>query len=1046
MRFPRHLGFLLLGLVAVPAQAQLQYFGKNKVEYEEQDWRVLQTRHFDVHFYAGEAAMVHDAARLAERAYTELAAVLGHELPRRIPLVLYASHSDFQQTHITPSMIDVGTGGITDLARRRVFLPFNGSWGDFQHVLTHELVHAFEIDILFDSTQGDPLNPFAFAPPLWVMEGLAEYLSRPQQDSYTAMWLRDAALSGRLLSLPQLEQVQDIRIYRFGQSVFSYFAERYGSRRIGDLLRALATSRSLERAFEDVAGVSLQQFSEAWTTAVRRRHLPELGQHQLNREYATPVVTRESENAGMLLVPSISPDGRYLAYVSDAGLTRDLYVRDMEEGRSRRVVHGEQSGDFESLRFFNASAAWAPDGKTLAFVSQSRGEDALNLLDVQRRRVVAKYRFGLDELQTPTFSPDGGELVFVGLEGGQSDLYRVRRDGTDLRRLTADRAGERDPQWSPDGRKLVYVTDDGEDADFEALRFGTWKIALLELESGRRELLRPFRTGAAASPVWSGDGGSIAFIADPDGIPNIYVLHLATSNVFRLTDTVTGVGGVLPESPALSWARGSDRLVFSAFGNSGWDIFRIDRPASVMRPLEGAIANLVTKHGATEAAGLVAPDSMSAVSTVADSVARDSLAMKTVSVDSIAPSSVARDTMAPSSLAWDGIAPASAARDSSAAAGAASAALHPGAGMTSPAAATTPPGVLLPAPEAMDFVERPYHAHLAPDVSQVAGVVGSQGGFGGASLIHFSDLLGDHLLSVGFGIYGSLKDSDLSLEYLNRSGRTNYQFGVFQHQRRYGFLASAVAGVEKQTYLGVRAAAIRPFDKFSRVEMSMQLAAVRGRFFLGETLGDGSVQELRSFAGPGLAYVVDTALFGSTGPIMGRRLRLGLESGFGELDFRTLELDWRQYWSFGASFTLAARGYLAGSWGATPQSFFLGGANTLRGYAYGALAGTHAGLAGLEFRFPLLRYLALGWPLPLELGNVRGVLFAESGSAWDSVWLRTSRAAAGMDVDLGPQVAYGFGTRIDFGAYILRLDWAQLYDPRTGHTRRGSSVAVGADF
>ena len=1041
MRFLRHLGLLVFGLAAVsPAQAQFQYFGKNKVEYREQDWRVLQTRHFDVHFYASEAAMVHDAARLAERAYTEIAGVLGHELPRRIPLVLYASHSDFQQTHITPSMIDVGTGGITDLARRRVFLPFNGSWGDFRHVLTHELVHAFEIDILFDSSQGDPLNPFAFAPPLWVMEGLAEYLSRPQQDSYTAMWLRDAALSGRLLSLPQLEQVYDIRVYRFGQSVFSYFAERYGNRRIGDLLRALATSRSLERAFEDVAGVSLQQFSEAWTTAVRRRHLPELGQRQLNREFATPVVTRESENAGMLLVPSISQDGRYLAYVSDAGLTRDLYVRDLEEGHSRRVVHGEQSGDFESLRFFSASAAWAPGGKTVAFVSQSRGEDALNLLDVERGRVVAKHRFGLDELQTPTFSPDGSELVFVGLEGGQSDLYRVRADGTDLRRLTADRAAERDPQWSPDGQRLVFLTDDGDDADFEALRFGTWKLALLELENDTRTLLRPFTTGAVASPVWSGDSGSLAFVADPDGIPNIYILHLATANVFRLTDTVTGVGGVLPQSPALSWARGSDRLVFSAFGNSGWDIFRIDRPASVMRPLEGALAALVTPSSALSGT----PSTALADSAAGDSVAADAAA---ATPDArVAEASVACDTTAAGAVAGDSVAADIAVADSIAHAGAMSTAFRPGAGMTSPSTGPATDGLLLPASETENFVERPYRARLAPDISQVVGVVGSQGGFGGASLIHFSDLLGDHVLSVGFGIYGSLKDSDLSVAYLNRSGRTNYEYSIFQNQRRYGFLASQVAGVERQTYLGLRAAAIRPFDKFSRVEMSLQVAGVRGRFFLGETLGDASAQELRTFAGPGLAYVVDTALFGSTGPIMGRRMRLSLESGFGELDFRTLELDWRQYWSFGPSFTLAARGYLAGSWGATPQSFFLGGATTLRGYPYGALAGTNAGLAGLEFRFPLLRYLALGWPLPLELGNVRGVLFAESGSAWDGVWMRTSRAAAGMDVDLGPQVAYGFGTRIDFGAYILRLDWAQLYDPRTGHTRRGSSIAVGADF
>ena len=1004
--------WFVAAVFAAPGHAQLQYFGKNKVQYRDQEWRVLETRHFELHFYEHEAGMVHDAARLAEQAYTQISSVLGHEVSRQIPIVLYASHSDFQQTHITPSMIDVGTGGITDLARRRVFLPFNGSWGDFQHVLTHELVHAFEIDMLFDGSRSDPLNPFSYSAPLWVMEGLAEYLSRPKQDTYTAMWLRDAALSGHLIGLEQLEQVYDIRVYRLGQSVFAHFAELHGTRRIGDLLRAIAEYRSMDQAFEVVAGVSLRQFSESWTTAVRRQNLPELGRHQLTREFSTPLVTRETENAGMLLVPSISPDGRLLVFVSDAGLTRDLHLRDLETGETRRLVHGERSGDFESLRFFSASMAWAPDSKTLAFVSQARGEDALNLVEVASGRVRGKYHFGLDELQTPTFSPDGSEIIFAGLSGGQSDLYRVQRDGTDLRRLTNDRFAERDPQWSPDGRSVVFVTDAGSDTDFDALRFGAWKLQLLDLEAGTRRPLAPFVSGNTTSPAWSGDGSALAFISDQDGIANIYILTLATGNVFRVTDSVTGIGGVLPVSPALSWARGTDRLVFSAFGEAGWDIYRLDRPMRSMQPLhvEPEPAPVSPPVVATSASGVLGMHRIASLE-----------------VPVAAESTITAGTAAAESTITAGTAVAESTITSS---------------TPTPAA-----GLLLPEPlPENQFIERRYRARLAPDVSHVGGVVGTQGGIGGASLIHFSDLLGDHVLSVGFGIYGSLKDSDLLVEYLNRSNRINYQLGVFQHQRRYGYLMASTAGVERQTYMGVRGVAIRPFDKFSRCELSMQVSGVRGSFFLGETDGVEALQEIRTFVGPGLAYVVDTALFGITGPIMGRRMRLGFESGFGELDFRSLELDLRQYWSFGPSFTVAARGYLANSWGKTPQTYFMGGAYTLRGYSYGALAGNHASLASVEFRFPLLRYLALGWPLPLELGNVRGALFAEGASAWDGEFLRSSRATAGHALGLGPQMAFGFGTRLNLGAYVLRIDWAHRYDAERDHLSRATSVSIGADF
>lgn len=999
--------YTVLLALALPTTASGQYFGKNKVQYRAQDWRVLETRHFEIYFYAHEAEIVYDAARLAERSYTRIARTLRHDLGGRVPLILYTSHSDFQQTHITPAMIDIGTGGVTELARRRVFLPFTGSLADFEHVLTHELVHAFELDILFDPKQTDPLNPFAYSPPLWVMEGLAEYLARPKRDPHTDMWLRDAALSGHLLSVEGLELVRDIRVYRFGQSIFEYFASLYGDERIGDLLRALRDHQDLDGALEAVADVSLREFSQGWTTRVRRTHLPTLAKHQEPREFSTAVVTRESEDASMLLVPSISPNGRWLAYVSDKGITRDLYLRDLEklDGSSHRLVRGNMSGEFESLRFFSAGTAWSPDSRMIAFVAQASGEDALYLLDVEARKRVAKHRFGMDELQTPTFSPDGSELVFVGQSQGKSNLYRVNVDGSGLRPLTSDRFAARDPQWSPNGRYIVYVTDEGGVTDLERLRFGRLHLMLLDLETGERRDITPFATGKAVSPVWSGDGEYVAFLSDVDGVSNVYILHLSTNAVFRLTDSVTGIGGILPSSPALSWARDTDRVVFSVFNRAGWDIYRIDSPQAHMQPLSPAlgaqtrvVANVSTRNVTSEEGCNLggALDDSSLVP------AGDR------------PLGLAQRTVTDSTLVFPA---ADLVRDSDI---------------------------------DLEFEERAYKPRLAPDLSQVGGVVGYDTGVGGASMIHFSDLLGSHRLSVGLGIYGSLQDSDLSLGYLNRSGRTNYELSAFQFQRRYGFLTPRSDAVEKQTYRGVRGKLMRPFDKFSRLETSLQIAGVRGRFFLGQTAAeaetDSRIDIVRAFVGPGVAYVVDTAIYGVTGPIMGRRMRLSVESGFGQLAFTTFEADVRQYWSLSPEYSVAARLFAGASAGATPQTFYLGGSHTLRGYNYGALVGNHAALASLEFRFPVLRYVAFGWPLPLELSNVRGVLFVDAASAWDERFARTARAIHGESVGRRPQVAAGFGTRLNLGAFVLKLDWAQRWDTGTGHVTPGANVSVGADF
>jgi len=349
------------------------------------------------------------------------------------------------------------------------------------------------------------------------------------------------------------------------------------------------------------------------------------------------------------------------------------------------------------------------------------------------------------------------------------------------------------------------------------------------------------------------------------------------------------------------------------------------------------------------------------------------------------------------------------------------------------------------------FRVRDYKAKLSPDLSSLGGVVGYDAGIAGQSRLQFSDLLGNHTLTVGLGIYGSIKESDLYLSWLDRSGRLNYSLSAFQFRRRYGILGRGFdVSSSPQTYRGVQIAAMRPFDRFRRIEASLRVAGVQGRFFLGETVdqaaNDPSIESMRTFLGPGIAYVVDSAMWGYTGPIKGRRMRLSLEGGIGQIQYATLEADIRQYWNIDRWYTFATRLYASTSHGPSPQTVYLGGAQSLRGYDYGTLIGTNAFLGSVEFRFPMLRHLALGWPLPLEFGQVQGVLFADAATAWDDQLFVTSRALTGMRSGRRGLISSGLGVRLNLGAIVLKVDWAQLYDTGTGRRSAGSSVALGTDF
>ena len=138
---------LLAAGLAAPASAQ-DYFGQNKVRYRSFDFQVLKTEHFDIYYDQETAAIVPEAARMAERWYARFSKALRHDLSRRQPLILYASHPAFEQTNAIYGDLSEGTGGVTEALKRRIVVPFAGPLAETDHVIGHELVHAFQYDVV----------------------------------------------------------------------------------------------------------------------------------------------------------------------------------------------------------------------------------------------------------------------------------------------------------------------------------------------------------------------------------------------------------------------------------------------------------------------------------------------------------------------------------------------------------------------------------------------------------------------------------------------------------------------------------------------------------------------------------------------------------------------------------------------------------------------------------------------------------------------------------------------------------------------------------
>ena len=379
---------LFLLLLGLPGALSAQYFGRNKVQYTNFDFKVIQTEHFDVYFYERERVAAMDAARMAERSYARLSKVLNHEFRERKPIILYASHSVFMQTNAT-QVGGEGTGGVTDFARNRAVMPFTGSYADFEHVLMHEMAHQFQYDVWSRGRAGAGFATLvAIAPPLWFAEGMAEYLSTGPINAETAMWLRDASLEGKLPTIDQMTvDPYEYFPYRFGHALWSYVAERWGDEAVGAILKATLAG-GIEPAFRRTIGLSLDQLSEQWRDAVQKRYLPEIGARARARAVADELLTEKRSDGIYHLAPALSPDGSRVAYFSEKDFySVDMYLADGVTGQvKRRILKSGISSNYETYRFINSQANWSPDGKFLAFAAKRGPRDDILIVDVDRNK------------------------------------------------------------------------------------------------------------------------------------------------------------------------------------------------------------------------------------------------------------------------------------------------------------------------------------------------------------------------------------------------------------------------------------------------------------------------------------------------------------------------------------------------------------------------------------------------------------------------------------------------------------------------------------
>jgi Tol biopolymer transport system component len=580
---------LILFFTSITLTISAQYFGRNKVNYREIDFKVLQSPHFELYHYLGKDAVKNHIAQQAEQWYQIHQVIFRDTFKEKNPVILYNTHADFQQTNAVGGLIGVGTGGVTEGLKNRVIMPFLESNAQTDHVLGHELVHAFQYHLIreSDSLSLNSMNNL----PLWMVEGLAEYMSTGYVDPHTALWLRNAVLNNKLPTIKLLNNRPDEYFpYRWGQAFWAYVTGVWGDNIIRPLFIATAKYGYAD-AFKRVLGITDKVFSEKWKEAIQNTYLS-LRQNTSTTPIGALLIGKN--NGGKFnIVPSLSPDGKLMAFWSEKEIFNlDLFLADATTGKViKKLTSTSFSSHIDEYSSYESAVAWSPDSRQLAFVVFEKGR---NRLIIENREGKIQHELdipGVDGFSNPAWAPDGKTIVVTGLVSGQTDLYAFNIETKTVRQLTNDKYAELHPSWAPDGKWLAFSTDRN---NFKTTgHHFAHDLALMNTSSGDVRVISLFEGANNLNPVFASDNRTIYFLSDRDGLRNLYSYNIETKELYQLSNLFTGITGITLYAPAISVSRQTDQLLYSYYNKDEYNIYSVNDNSLTKKAVDGnMIANM----------------------------------------------------------------------------------------------------------------------------------------------------------------------------------------------------------------------------------------------------------------------------------------------------------------------------------------------------------------------------------------------------------------------------------------------------------------------
>lgn len=987
-------------------------FGRLKPQHESFQWQSFQTKHFEVYFHGEGEYIGRYTAQILEESLATIERTLGLLMSKRIPVIVYNSHNQFQQTNAVGTILPRGVSGLTESMKNRIVVPFEGNWNAFRHVLFHELVHACMNDFFFGGTiQSAVSGNMRMEFPTWLSEGLAEYISLQGLDVQTDMFMRDRTVSG---AIPDLHRLAGLEQYRIGQMFWWLVAERFGNAKIIELLARLRNINTLDNAFRSTFGVNVKEMSEVFREEMSKLYSKESEQFEDIEKFSRRLTQHTAAHTVYNSSPALSPDGATAAFISGRGGQYGIYTMDIATGTTDELIRSGRGVDFEELTLLTPALSWNAQSTHIAATAKSGGADAVYLINV-RTGDKEKLPVSFKTISSVAWSPDGQRLALTVVDGIQSDIVIYDVSSQRISKLTDDIFGEYAMVWSPDSKTIFFVSDRGEHLGDgkKTTDFNIWEhdvaqsdVYAIDIETLEMQRITAQSGTRITSLAMGQDATKLYVVSDENGIGNIYEWDLTTKTHLAKTNSLSAIKHISIASDGL-------RMICSALKQGSDDIFLIAditalSPGNVLEPTglrkkERERSSLAEKIVQSMSSATPKPDNPLTGYGVFDLDFTRQRAIVPNAKNSVSTADDARQTATANVLV-----------------------------------------------NASELQPQQYVPRLSTDILLSNPTFNTFWGLQLGFQSQFSDMLGDHVLTVNANVLFNLRNLDIMATYSYLPNVIDYEASAFYTNRWAGTLE----GTLSLRFFGAGAKAIMPLTQSKRIEAGANIVNVSYDNLDFPFLPSYS----RFLIIPEVKFTHDDAQYAFGAPVSGTRYTVIADAlpalTDGAYQFARIRFDGRAYLPVGEAVILAGRAAGGGHFGGNPLRFFVGGAenwfNTelmngvlpfrrpedlyfnnfvmpLRGWALNQLSGTKFFAFNGEVRIPAAGLFGRS-ALPSFVQSLVGTVFTDIGGAWTDTFQATAQDPFGGAIPGNLLTSAGIGLRALMFGLPLKVDvaWANL--------------------